>query len=90
VSLCSAEHILPACGSPGTSTLFRLFPLPVLGVILFFAGIELATSTAADETTRADRTVLVVTAGIALWNMGLAYLAGLVLYHAIRLRIVRV
>jgi hypothetical protein len=31
---------------------------------------------------RAERTVLVVTAGVALWNMGVAYLAGLLLYHA--------
>ena len=70
------------------ATLFRLFPLPVLGVILFFAGMELATSSASDETTRADRTVLVVTAGIALWNMGVAYLAGLILYHAAQRRLI--
>jgi hypothetical protein len=61
----------------------------VLGVILFFAGMELASSTASDEASRADRTVLVVTAGVALWNMGIAYLAGLVLYHAVRRGIVR-
>jgi MFS superfamily sulfate permease-like transporter len=71
------------------ATLFRLFPMPVLGVVLFFAGMELATSSASDETTREDRTVLVVTAGLALWNMGVAYLAGLVLYHALRRGLVR-
>ena len=71
------------------ATLFRLFPMPVLGVILFFAGMELATSSAGDESTRDDRTVLVVTAGIALWNMGVAYLVGLVLYHALRHRVAR-
>jgi hypothetical protein len=71
------------------ATLFRLFPAPVLGVILFFAGMELASSNAADEASRADRTVLVVTAGLALWNMALAYLVGLVLYHAARRGIVR-
>ena len=41
------------------------------------------------EPTRDDRTVLVVTAGIALWNMGVAYLVGLVLYHALRHRLIR-
>jgi hypothetical protein len=32
---------------------------------------------------------MVVTAGIALWNMGAAYLAGLLLYHAAAKRLVR-
>jgi hypothetical protein len=64
--------------------------LPVLGVILFFAGIELAISSAGQETVRADRTVMVMTAGIALWNMGAAYVSGLILYHAIRRGLIRV
>jgi len=65
-----------------TSTLSRLFPLPVLGVILFFGGIELAASVNGEAYSRADRTVLVVTAGVALWNMGAAYVAGLLVYYA--------
>jgi MFS superfamily sulfate permease-like transporter len=64
------------------ATVFRLFPVPVLGVILFFGGIELAVGLNGDTFSRSERTVLVVTAGIALWNMGVAYLAGLLLYHA--------
>lgn len=64
------------------ATVFRLFPLPVLGVILFFGGIELAASVNGEPYSRANRTVLVVTAGVALWNMGAAYIAGLLLYHA--------
>jgi len=44
--------------------------MPVLGVILFFGGIELAASANGDDALRADRTVTVMTAGIALWNMG--------------------
>jgi hypothetical protein len=28
--------------------------------------------------------VLLITAGTAMWNMGVAYLAGLILYHAVR------
>ena len=63
------------------ATLFRLFPVPVLGVILFFGGMELASSIHSDGE-RADRVVQVVTAGIALWNPGVAYLAGLLLHHA--------
>lgn len=71
------------------STFFRLFPQPVLGVILFFGGMELAASVNGETCSRADRTVLVTTAGIALWNMGAAYLAGLLLYHASRRGVIR-
>src|SRR3989442_411587 len=71
------------------ATIFRLFPLPVLGVILLFGGIELAASVNGEAFSRADRIVLVVTAGIALLNMGAAYLSGLLLYHANRRRLIR-
>lgn len=70
-------------------TVFRLFPVPVLGVILFFAGIELAVGLDGEAFSRSERTVLVVTAGIALWNMGVAYLAGLLLHHVARRGILR-
>jgi hypothetical protein len=33
--------------------------------------------------------VLVVTAGVALWNMGAAYVAGLLMYYASRQGITR-
>jgi len=71
------------------TTLFRLFPVPVLGVILLFGGLELASSVTIEDCSRADRTVLAVTAGVALWNMGAAYLAGLVLHHAVARGLVR-
>ena len=70
-------------------TLLRLFPMPVLGVILFFGGLELASSVASDGFSPAERTVLVVTAGLALWNMGAAYLAGLVLHQAWERRLIK-
>src|SRR4029453_6015031 len=76
--------------SDSADTLFRLFPIPVLGGILFFGGIELAASANGDGTSRPDRIVMVVTAGVALWNMGAGYGAGLVLYHAIKRGIVRI
>lgn len=71
------------------ATLFRLFPLPVLGVILFFSGIELAVGINGDTFSRSERTIMVVTAGVALWNMGVAYLAGLMLHHAAQRGILR-
>jgi len=71
-----------------TGTLLRLFPLPVLGVILLFGGLELAGAGTTEEAAPEDRAVLVLTAGLALWNMGVAYLTGLVLYHAVRRRLI--
>jgi hypothetical protein len=70
------------------STLFRLFPVPVLGVILFFGGVELASSTAG-EAGRTDRVVQIITAGVAMWNPGAAYVAGLLLHHGARRGLVR-
>jgi hypothetical protein len=61
----------------------------VLGVILFFGGIELAAGVNGESSSRTDRTVLVIVAGIALWHMGIAYLTGLALYHAVRRGLVR-
>jgi hypothetical protein len=37
----------------------------------------------------AERTGLVVTTGLALWNMGAAYLAGLALHHAWKRRLTK-
>ncbi len=71
------------------ATVFRLFPLTGLGVILFFGGIELAVGLSGDTFSRSERTVLVVTAGVALWNMGVAYLAGLLLHQAAQRGILR-
>ena len=66
------------------STLFRLFPMSILGVILFFGGLELAAGVSNEGFSHEERVVLVVTAAFALWNMGLGYLAGLIVYHAWR------
>src|SRR5438445_9308871 len=75
--------------SDSMGTLLRLFPMPVLGVILFFGGLELASSVASDGFSPAERTVLVVTAGLALGHLGAAYLAGLVLHQAWERRLIK-
>lgn len=61
-----------------------LVPAAILGVILFFAGLELASSMRDIGQKREDIYVLLVTAGIAVFHMGLAFLAGLILHQAIR------
>ena len=55
--------------------------------------VEVGPDYRADASAMADasdeRTVLVVTAGVALWNMGVAYLAGLLLHHGAQRGILR-
>jgi len=59
--------------------LLQLFPLAVLGVILFLAGAELARSAYYREGSQRDFYIMVTTAGTALWNAGAALLVGLLL-----------
>lgn len=61
-------------------TLCRAFPASVLGVMLAFAGVELASVTR-DQTSRADTFAMLSTAGacLALNNIALGFVIGLVL-----------
>ena len=64
------------------ATLFKLFPQALLGVILMFGGLELAASVQGNRVRKEERYVMLLTAGVSLWNMGVGYVAGLVLWHA--------
>ncbi len=72
--------------SDSVALLFQVFPRPILGVILFFAGVELALVVQDIKLKRQNLFVLLVTAGIAMWNMGVAYLTGLLLYYGLQRR----
>ncbi|MFI5342197.1 MAG: putative sulfate/molybdate transporter [Candidatus Methylomirabilales bacterium] len=63
-------------------TLFRLFPRSLLGVILLFGGLELASGVKTDNLQKEDRYVMLLTTGVSMWNMGVGYLSGLVLWYA--------
>ncbi|TRZ69207.1 MAG: sulfate transporter [Rhodocyclaceae bacterium] len=65
-------------------TLFRLFPSSVLGVILFFAGAELALGSRDPGAEKAERFVVLATAAIAVLNVGAAVVFGFLAYHASR------
>jgi hypothetical protein len=69
--------------------LLRLFPSALLGVILLFGGLELATGGLDSSLTKEDRYVFLLTAGLAMWNMGAGYLAGLALWYAYQWRWIR-
>ena len=69
--------------SDSMATIFKFFPPSILGVILFFTGLELASINKNIGSSRSDVYIMLVTAGIAMWNMGVAYLAGLILYYGV-------
>jgi hypothetical protein len=70
--------------SESLSLVLQIFPRSVLGVILFFAGLELAMIIKDIRLHAENLFVLLVTAGLAMWNMGVAFLGGLVLYHLLK------
>jgi len=70
--------------SNSVSTLFSVFPIELLGVILMFAGIELALTIGDVGRRKQDVFLLIVTAGICIWNIGWGFLAGVVLSQLIR------
>jgi MFS superfamily sulfate permease-like transporter len=69
--------------SDSVGLLFTIFPKAVLGVILFFAGAELAITTKDIGDKKEDVYVMLVVAGFAMWNMGAAFLAGIILNQAL-------
>jgi MFS superfamily sulfate permease-like transporter len=64
--------------------LMRALPAGVLGVVLLLAGIELASVVSPNGAAREEQYVTLATAGLALWNTGLGFAVGLVLWHATR------
>lgn len=72
--------------SDSVAFLLQVFPQSILGVILCFAGVELALVVQDIKLKKQNLFVLVVTAGIAMWNMGVAYLTGLILYYGLQRR----
>ncbi|MBI4283621.1 MAG: sulfate transporter [Chloroflexi bacterium] len=79
--------------SQSVALLFNMIPSAILGVILFFAGLELASIVWGVwdiGTSKEDIYVLLVTTGIAVINIGIAFVAGLALYYALQKKVVKV
>lgn len=62
------------------STIFQLFPSNVLGVILFLAGLQLALGSRDTSSEKADRFIVLATASLAVWNVGIAVLFGILVH----------
>jgi len=76
--------------SDSVALIFQVFPRSILGIILFFAGLELTLVIRDIKLKKENLYVLLITAGIAMWNIGVAYVAGLVLYYGIQQRWIKV
>jgi MFS superfamily sulfate permease-like transporter len=70
--------------SDSVAVIFRIFPNSILGVILFFAGSELAIAVRDIGEKKSDFYVMLIVAAFAMWNMGAAFLAGIILDSSLR------
>jgi MFS superfamily sulfate permease-like transporter len=71
--------------SPSIETLMMLFPKPLLGVILFFAGTELAMGAFnLEDIARGERFVFYSVAALTVWNVGIAFVFGAVVHALYR------
>lgn len=70
--------------------IFKIFPVPVLGVILFITGAQLALGTcAAKGFGKKENFAMLVTAAFGLWNIGIGFVVGALLHHALQRDIVK-
>jgi MFS superfamily sulfate permease-like transporter len=62
--------------SDSVTTLLKVFPLPVLGVVLFLTGAQLALGSCDFGNHKDERFATLVTAGCSVWNVGLGFALG--------------
>jgi MFS superfamily sulfate permease-like transporter len=67
--------------SGSIEALFELFARPVLGVILFLTGAQLALGSCDFGKPKGERFITLVTAACAMWNVGLAFVVGMTLAY---------
>jgi len=76
--------------SGSVETLLKMFPSPVLGVILFLTGGQLAIGISVDKASpKQEAVVLFGTAAFAMWNIGIAFVFGVVVYQLLKRGIVK-
>jgi MFS superfamily sulfate permease-like transporter len=66
--------------SGSIATLLRLFPTPILGVILFLTGAQLALGACDIPKDKGERFVLLITGALAVLNVGIAFVVGMTAY----------
>jgi hypothetical protein len=70
--------------SDSVAIIFKIFPNAILGVILFFAGSELAIVVRDVGDKKSDFYVMLIVAAFAMWNMGVAFLVGIIMDNSLR------
>jgi MFS superfamily sulfate permease-like transporter len=63
--------------SGSIATLFEVIPSPVLGIILFLTGAQLALGSGDLSQDKTERFITLATAAFSVWNVALAFIAGL-------------
>jgi hypothetical protein len=76
--------------SSSVGIIFSMVPPEMLGVILFLAGAQLALGSCDISKDKGERFTTVLTAGLSMWNIGIAFVIGLAVYHAFKHRWIRV
>jgi MFS superfamily sulfate permease-like transporter len=72
---------LALCFSASIQALFDVFSRPVLGVILFLTGAQLALGSCDFSKDKRERFITLATTAFAMWNVGLAFVVGLLLSY---------
>lgn len=80
IILGSVLLVLALFFSQSLTTLLRIFPPAILGVILFLTGAQLALGACDISKDKGERFATVVTAALAVWNVGIAFVAGSLVY----------
>ena len=70
--------------SGSIQTVFGLMAQPVLGVILFLTGAQLALGSCDFSKDKGERFITLATAAFALWNVGVAFVVGILLHQIAR------
>lgn len=70
--------------SSSLGTLLRIFPPAILGVILFLTGAQLALGACDISKDKGERLATVMTAALAIWNVGIAFVVGTAVYLVAR------
>lgn len=76
--------VLAFCFSGSIAAILDVFPHAVLGVILFLTGAQLALGSCDFSKDKGERFVTLATAAFSMWNVGLAFVAGIVLSYIAR------
>lgn len=75
--------------SGSIQTIFAVISPEVLGVILFLTGAQLALGSCDFSKDKGERFTTLVTAGLSVWNIGLAFVIGLADYHLLKRRLIK-